>query len=554
MNLQARMIDAVIAAIYARYSTDLQHESSIEDQVGMCERFAASSGWSLGDEHIFCDRARSGATLHKRHGIQALMAAAQRREFTVLIVENLSRLSRDNADMQALFKRLKAYGVTIYEASSAQKVSSLDAGLKGIIAQAQREQTADMVRRGMEGIVRAGRSAGGKIFGYRSLPKLMSTSAPKGGELEIVEEEAAVVREIWTRYADGESPADIAGDLNRRGVKAPRGEHWNASTITGERKRGSGILNNERYVGVSVWKKNEMALHLDTGNRISTPKSPEEWVRVDVPHLRIVAPHLHERVRARQRQLASPDRKGGNKASRVFSGLLVCGSCGGKIVVKGRDHRSGRVRVQCSRKKENRGCPDPRSYNVDEIEARVLAKLRAELAQPDLIREFIDAYAAEMNRLAKSSGPTARTELEEMITAADAEIRRLTRWFIDGTGDTAEIEAAIDRQNRRKKELQSRLVGMAAAHPVSLHPASMERYLGAVEELHEVIGGSGTSEPAKVIREVIEAIVVTPAGTSNNRHTTPPVIEVRGYLDRLLGLETLTLVPVGVSSGSGGGT
>ena len=68
----------------------------------------------------------------------------------------------------------------------------------------------------MQGVVRDGRHAGGRAFGYRSVPG-------KPGELEIVEDEAVTVRRIFRDYVNGKTPREIAHTLNKEGVRPPRG-------------------------------------------------------------------------------------------------------------------------------------------------------------------------------------------------------------------------------------------------------------------------------------------------------------------------------------------
>jgi hypothetical protein len=69
----------------------------------------------------------------------------------------------------------------------------------------------------------------------------------RSGELVIDEAGAAIVREVFARYVAGETPRAIAADLNRRGVRPPRGARWNASTLNGNRGRGHGFLLNRLY-------------------------------------------------------------------------------------------------------------------------------------------------------------------------------------------------------------------------------------------------------------------------------------------------------------------
>ncbi|WP_366942786.1 recombinase family protein [uncultured Paracoccus sp.] len=79
------------------------------------------------------------------------------------------------------------------------------------------------------------------------------------GQLVIQPAEAEVIRRIFREYANGISPQKIAASLNSEGVPAPRARagsgHWKQNTINGNRDRGTGILNNDLYIGQRVWNR-----------------------------------------------------------------------------------------------------------------------------------------------------------------------------------------------------------------------------------------------------------------------------------------------------------
>ncbi|WP_395664844.1 recombinase family protein [Methylocella sp.] len=210
-------------------------------------------------------------------------------------------------------------------------------GLRGLVAQLYREDGAKKVRRGMDAVVRSGRHAGGRAYGYRPM-------AGKRGELEIVAAEAAVVRRIFSAYADGATPRAIAGELNREGMP-PRGERWNASTINGSAHRRNGLLHNEIYVGRIVWNRVGMVGDPSTGGRVSRPKPPEEWRIAEAPHLRIVDEDVFEMVN-RRRQSRTGDPRSHRTPKRLLSGLLKCGACGGGMSVHDKD-KTGKTRIRC---------------------------------------------------------------------------------------------------------------------------------------------------------------------------------------------------------------
>jgi len=100
------------AVIYARYSSDLQSDASIEDQVRVCEERLNTDGYSL--IQVYQDRAISGGTIHNRDGIQRLMDAVKQGGVDLVIAEALDRISRDQEDIAAICKRLQFAGVTLF--------------------------------------------------------------------------------------------------------------------------------------------------------------------------------------------------------------------------------------------------------------------------------------------------------------------------------------------------------------------------------------------------------------------------------------------------------
>src|ERR1700758_1042803 len=98
----------------------------------------------------------------------------------------------------------------------------------------------------------------------------------------------------------GERWHRIAKRLNAEGVLGPSGKAWGPSTIHGNRQRGTGILNNELYIGRLVWNRLRYVKDPETGRRVSRLNPESGWIVQNVNGLRIVDPSLWERVKARQ--------------------------------------------------------------------------------------------------------------------------------------------------------------------------------------------------------------------------------------------------------------
>lgn len=202
----------------------------------------------------------------------------------------------------------------------------MEVGFKGTISAQFLKDLSQKTRRGLAAAVRDGRSGGGLPFGYRP------TIDP--GVFEIDEEKAEVVRRIFQMYADGYSPREIAGVLNKDGIPSPTGGTWNASTINGHRERGVGIIRNEIYVGVRAWNRTEKVRNPETGKKLVRVKGEEGIIRVDVPDLKILDQEIWEAVQARipKRNSNKPYPK---RQGYLLSGLLKCGECGGNFIVMG---------------------------------------------------------------------------------------------------------------------------------------------------------------------------------------------------------------------------
>ncbi|MFC2252457.1 recombinase family protein [Labrys portucalensis] len=331
-------------AIYARYSSDLQNDRSVEDQIALCRAFADRNDISIAQ--TFHDRARSGASVFGREGLLSLIETARSNVFDVIVVEALDRLSRDQEDLAGLYKRLNFLGIKIIAVHDGV-ADAVQIGVRGMLGSLYLADLANKTRRGLQGVVREGRHAGGRAYGYRPTPG-------KPGEMSIVDDEAAIIHQIFADYAAGQSPRSMAADLNARRVPPPRGSYWNASTINGNKERGHGILRNAIYSGRLVWNRVRMVRDPDTGKRLSRVNPESDWQTTDVPHLRIVPEDLWQAVKARIDSRTHEKTVHEPRARRLLSGLLRCGSCGSGMTITGGD-RSG-PRVQCSAYKESRRC------------------------------------------------------------------------------------------------------------------------------------------------------------------------------------------------------
>lgn len=203
---------------------------------------------------------------------------------------------------------------------------------------------AKKTHRGLRGRVEKGFSAGAVGYGYRMVRGLSSEGELVRGEREIDACEALVVERIFREFADGKSPIAIARDLNADGIAGPAGRAWRDTSIRGDVRRGTGIINNELYVGVRVWNHRHSVSDPTTGKSVTRFNPETEWIRNEVPALRIINDALWQAVKRQQEAIA--ERHAGirhaaqacalqnaRRPAYLLSGLLECGTCAGTYAI-----------------------------------------------------------------------------------------------------------------------------------------------------------------------------------------------------------------------------
>jgi DNA invertase Pin-like site-specific DNA recombinase len=345
---------ALRGVIYARYSTELQREASIEDQIRTCKDLIAEHGWEL--SQVFSDAAISGASRF-RPGYQALLDGVRRRDFDIVVAEGLDRLSRDPEDTAALIKALKFADIKLITRSEGE-VDDLHAGIKGTMNALFLTDLAIKTHRGLQGRVVAGHSAGGRAFGYDIVREMDACGEPVRGGMQINPSEASTVRRIFDMFAVGHSPIAIAHALNAEKVPGPDGNAWRDTTIQGHAKRCTGILRNELYIGRRVWNRMHYLRDPATGKRVSRMNHADQRQVTEVATLRIIDQTLWEQVQAQLEDIRAksgadkPDRPqfwAHRAAAHLLTGKVFCGSCDSAMAM------SARTTWRAARP-ANRGC------------------------------------------------------------------------------------------------------------------------------------------------------------------------------------------------------
>lgn len=486
-------------ACYLRYSSDNQRDASIRDQLRNVEAYCARMGWA--SPVVYQDQAISGARTD-RPGYQAAIAAAEAGLLDVLLVDDLSRLSRDHIESAQAIRRLKYAGVRVIGVSdgvdTARSGYKLEAGLRGLMGELYLDELAAKTHRGLMGQALDGYSAGGLPYGYRSVHD------GRGYKRIIDEAQAQWVRYVFDRYAEGATCRQIADELNRQGVSSPRGGTWAHSALYPDSK-GVGMLGNPIYIGRQVWNRTAWVKDPTTGRRRRTMRPRSEWVIVEAPELAIIDAATWQacetRARSQKRDTAAKRTagkgSGGSGPKYLFSGLLKCGECGGAYII------ISRTQYGCATHKD-RGpsvCSNALKVKRTTIEQVLLAGVKAELLSDDAYK----AFEAEARALLKAERPDP-SQARRQLAQAQKELDNLMAAIRAGI-ITATTKKALEEAEHQVQSARDDLQAIERFEPAQILPRTREIYRDLVASLEAIEDVTAARE---ALRQIIGDVRLVP--------------------------------------------
>ena len=524
------------AVIYARYSSDNQSESSIDDQVRDARAYAERMGWTV--VQVYADAEMTGRTAF-RPEYQRMLADAERGRFDIVVSEGLDRLSRRLADLAGMYDDIAAVGIKLHTVQTGE-IGDMHISMLGMVAQQYSKDLAHKTRRGQAGRIAKGKVAGGLAYGYRALPPTRTGKTTEAGDRVIDPEQAEVVVRMFTLYARGMTPEAIVTQLNHEGVPGPGGRPWRNTTLRGQGKRGTGILRNEMYVGRLVWGRARFIRLPKTGKRVARINDPSEVQVVEVPHLRIISDDLWNAVQARLakvRHKATASRPDGadqsvdlnatHRPKYLLTGLLRCSQCGGSYIIMGKD------RYGCANRRRGTGmCDNGVTITRQAVEERVLGCLRHKLMAPERVQTFM----AEMQQQIRTSRRDAAAKQAHLKKRLAETVKAIT-YMVDMVEAGKAPPSICDRLYEREAE-KARIEAELAAQPadegvVTMMPNLVEVYARKVASLADALNDPAIRpEAVELIRPLIDKIMmIRDAAAPDGIH-----MEVHGALAEILGL------------------
>jgi site-specific DNA recombinase len=526
------------AAIYARVSSARQKkDETIASQTAALRAHAEQHGLEVPAEWVFEDEGHSGASL-VRPALERLRDLIAGVGVEVVLCYSPDRLARKFAYQALLIEEFTRAGTRVEFIKGPRGDTPEDqlmVQFQGMFAEYEKAQILERYRRGKAHRARTGsiNVLSGAPFGYRYVRK--STHA--GAAYEIVEHEAALVAELFRRYADeGASLAELTRWLTSQGVPTRTGKHrWDRSVIWG-------MLRNPAYAGRAVFGKT-MVIHEAAGlNRIarlqgrSTPRASktaerpqDQWTEIPVPA--IVTQQTFDRVAQRLADNKRIATRNSNNPS-LLQGIAACSACGyGYYRASTRTTNKKIYYYRCLgsddyRYEDGRICAN-KPVRADYLDTVVWDHITTLLSDPALIRAEIDKRL----HTARSSDPASqqRARLDTALAKTTRSIAAMIEAFSEQLITIDELRARMPDLRARETNLRHQLDAL------DTQLADRQAYLtlatdleGSLTQLHRGAETSTTDERRRVLRLLVKDVLIGPDKVTI-RHRIP--IQERTHKD-----------------------
>ena len=313
-------------AAYCRVSTDFSDQlNSLATQRNYFNEYINNHDeWELVE--IYYDEGITGTSTKHREGFNRMIADCEAGKIQLILTKEVSRFARNTIDTLTYTRKLSDLGIGVIFMNDGidtrDKDGELRLSIMALIAQEESRKISERVKWGMKRRMENGVVLGcGRIYGF----------IVKDGKLEIVPEEAKIVKEIFHQYLyDGKGSTRIAKDLTERGIPTLNNRIWSPQHVLK-------ILANDKYVGdLTQWKfyKPNVLAERRIPNKGDCPDSP--LITVKDHHEAIISREVWDAV---QEELTRRGKlsKEGKKHSRSywFSGKCKCGKCGYNFIISG---------------------------------------------------------------------------------------------------------------------------------------------------------------------------------------------------------------------------
>jgi DNA invertase Pin-like site-specific DNA recombinase len=447
----------VNAVLYARYSSDGQREESIEGQLRECKEYAERNGFTIISTYI--DRALSAKT-DDRPDFQKMISDSAKKQFEIVLVWKLDRFSRNRFDAATYRAILKRNGVRVVSAKE-----NISEGPEGIILEAMLDGMAEYysaelsvkVKRGQKENALKGKANGGMLpFGYK-------VNSERYYEIDPLT--APIVLEMFERYADGQTVAEISEALNSRGVfVGTKFKYTNKSSM-------HNLLKNRRYIG--EYRYGETVI----------PDGMPAIVSLDIFNA------------VQKRMEKNKHKPGAAKADEeyILTTKLFCGKCGALMVGTGGTSKTGKVHhyYKCANVLRKKTC-DKKTAKKDWIERLVVQLTKDFVLQDEIILRISDTIF-EMQGKENTTIPYLQKQLSDVQKRIDNILNAIEQGLFNESA-----KRRLDDLETTKAELE-----------INLAKAKIERTLLTKEQIIYWISKfkDGDIDDPKFRRDIVDIFV-----------------------------------------------
>ncbi len=507
------------AAVYARFSSENQREQSIDDQIRVCREFAARDGITILDNHIYFDEAQSGS-IRSRPGLEALKKAAEDKQFDALLVDDSSRLSRDNQHFNTLLCLFQYWGISLISVSDGLDMREEHAKVayqfRGIINELYLTDLKKKTHRGQMGQVLRGFSVGSRGYGYTTVPEGESKYDKKGRlradgfRLVIIPEEARVIQRIFQEFIEGKAVTKITKQLNQDRVptKVRLKGGWNVSTV-------SRILKDEKYIGRFIWNRTTTLKDPLTGKMKQVDRPKEEWVVQERKDIRIISDEQWDAAQARWREIDGVfPRKRGKKGfegkrksyveshpTHLLSGALKCGSCGGAIALVSGKGSGYYGCLNASR----RSCENRKLIARKRLEDKFVSALNDAVLKPEVLDLVYERTAQKVKEQFKHVPEELRLKKIE-LNRAETRVHNFVEFVASGRATPA-LADALAQAEGQAKTLRADIASMEAAKDDFFTPPPRAWIADRIQQLNQLLG-QRTEASALALRRLTGAVTL----------------------------------------------
>nr|DAT33209.1 MAG TPA: integrase [Caudoviricetes sp.] len=484
-------------AYYARVSTEkLEQQASIKHQEEHFEELIHSnSKWKFAGSYI--DDGISGMHADKREEFQRMLRDAKLGKIDMIITKEISRFARNTLDSIQYTRELLSYGVCVWFQNDGINTIDDDSEFRLTImagvAQDEIRKLSSRVKFGHAQSIKNGVVLGHRMYGYSN----------NQGKLELIPEEADMVRMIFQDYASGISTPRIEKKLWNMGYRNFKGGKINRDVI-------KNIIRNPKYKGYYCGGKVKV-IDMFTKKQEFLPQS--EWVMFKddgsrVPQ--IIDETTWEKANAylRERGEAIKSRRTSFKNENIFTGKLFCANDGAPYWMKQHYIRGKEdVRWVCSYKIKN-GAASCNSFGLAESELKeVIAELINKSSEniDSILEEYFEILQSSIKNIPDNKNEISR--LEKQIDMLKQKREKILEYNLDGKISDDEF---ISRNKEYVKQIKQTENYIQELQNIK-SPEPVETQLSAIkEQLEKFKGVTPQDINRQIVNELFEKITVEP--------------------------------------------